>query len=184
MHNLCPIFAKIFDICKLLAGNLVNGRGNLPRCGAVPKFSDLEVIALGMASESIGIDSESLLFAKLQEYKSEIPHLISRRQYNDRRKFTSSLCSAIRRKIAEAIDGSEDYFCIDSKPIEVCRPARAKRCSMGKKDVERAPSFGYCASQGAYYYGCKLHAVCGLSGVIHSFGDKSANLVYRSDNQN
>lgn len=40
---------------------------------------------------------------------------------------------------------------------------------MGKKDVERAPSFGYCASQGAYYYGCKLHAVCGLSGVIHSF---------------
>ena len=169
MHNLCPIFAKIFDICKLLAGNLVNGRGNLPRCGAVPKFSDLEVIALGMASESIGIDSESLLFAKLQEYKSEIPHLISRRQYNDSRKFTSSLCSVIRRKIAEAIDGSEDYFCIDSKPIEVCRPARAKRCSMGKKDVERAPSFGYCASQGAYYYGCKLHAVCGLSGVIHSF---------------
>lgn len=64
MHNLCPIFAKIFDICKLLAGNLVNGRGNLPRCGAVPKFSDLEVIALGMASESIGIDSESLLSPK------------------------------------------------------------------------------------------------------------------------
>ena len=133
-------------------------------------FSDLEVIALGMASESIGIDSESLfVLLKLQEYKiRDSPILISRRQYNDRRKFTSSLCSVIRRKIAEAIDGSEDYFCIDSKPIEVCRPARAKRCSMGKKDVERAPSFGYCASQGAYYYGCKLHAVCGLSGVIHS----------------
>ena len=32
-----------------------------------------------MASESIGIDSESLLFVKLREYKSEIPHLISRR---------------------------------------------------------------------------------------------------------
>jgi hypothetical protein len=39
----------------------------------------LEVVALNMASESIGIDSESLLFVKLREYKSEIPHLISRR---------------------------------------------------------------------------------------------------------
>ncbi len=34
-----------------------------------------------MASEAVGIDSESLLFAQLQEYKIEIPNLISRRQY-------------------------------------------------------------------------------------------------------
>ena len=100
-----------------------------------------------MASESIGIDSESLLFVKLREYKSEIPH------YNGRRKFTASLCAAIREKMAAAIDGGEDYFCIDSKPIEICRPACAKRCSMGKNEIEKAPSFGYCASQGVYYYG-------------------------------
>lgn len=169
MHNLYAIFAKFLDICKQFAGNLVNKQGNIPRCGVVPRFSDLEVVALGMASESIGIDSESLLFVKLREYQSEIPHLISRRQYNDRRKFTASLCAAIREKMAATIDGGEDYFCIDSKPIEVCRPARAKRCSMGKNEIEKAPSFGYCASQGVYYYGYKLHAVCGLSGVIHSF---------------
>jgi hypothetical protein len=40
---------------------------------------------------------------------------------------------------------------------------------MGKKDFEKAPLIGYCASQGMYYYGYKLHAICGLSGVIHSF---------------
>lgn len=67
------------------------------------------------------------------------------------------------------MDGGEDYFCIDSKPIEVCRIARSKRCSMGKKDFSKAPGVGYCASQSMYYYGYKLHAVCGLSGVIHSF---------------
>lgn len=67
------------------------------------------------------------------------------------------------------MDGGEDYFCIDSKPIEVCRIARSKRCSMGKKDYKKAPGVGYCASQSMYYYGYKLHAVCGLSGVIHSF---------------
>ena len=67
------------------------------------------------------------------------------------------------------MDGGEDCFCIDSKPIEVCRIARSKRCSMGKKDFSKAPGVGYCASQSMYYYGYKLHAVCGLSGVIHSF---------------
>lgn len=169
MHNLYAIFAKFLNICKQVAGNLVNESGNIPKRGAVPRFSDLEVIALNMTSEAMGIDSESLLFAKLHEYRKEIPNLISRRQYNDRRKMTSSLCNAIRERIVKKMDGGENYFCIDSKPIEVCRFARAKRCSMGKNNFEKAPSIGYCASQGIYYYGYKLHAVCGLSGVIHSF---------------
>lgn len=169
MHNLYAIFAKFLNICKQVAGNLVNESGNIPKRGAVPRFSDLEAIALNMTSEAMGIDSESLLFAKLQEYRKEIPNLISRRQYNDRRKMTSSLCNAIRERIVKKMDGGENYFCIDSKPIEVCRFARAKRCSMGKNNFEKAPSIGYCASLGIYYYGYKLHAVCGLSGVIHSF---------------
>ena len=58
-----------------------------------------------MNSEAIGIDSESLLFAKLQEYRKEIPNLISRRQYNDRRKITSSLCNAVRERIVKEMDG-------------------------------------------------------------------------------
>lgn len=169
MHNLYAIFAKILNICKQVAGNIVNESGNVPRRGVVPKFSDLEIVALNMTSEAIGIDSESLLFAKLKEYKNEIPNLISRRQYNDRRKITSSLCNIIRERLAAVIDGGEDYFCIDSKPIEVCRFSRSKRCTMGKNNLEKAPSVGYCASQGMYYYGYKLHAVCGLGGVIHSF---------------
>ena len=50
-----------------------------------------------MTSEAIGIDSESLLFAKLKEYKNEISNLISRRQYNDRRKNTAYPKSTIMR---------------------------------------------------------------------------------------
>ena len=169
MHNLYAIFARFLDICKQVAGNLVNESGNVSRRGVVPRFSDIEIVALNMTSEAVGIDSESLLFAKLQEYKVEIPHLISRRQYNDRRKITSSLCNTIRERMAAEMDGGENCFCIDSKPIEVCRFSRSKRCCMGKKDFEKAPSIGYCASQGVYYYGYKLHALCGLSGFIHSF---------------
>ena len=78
---------KITEHMKQIAGTLVNESGNVPRRGVVPT-SDLEVVALNMASEvSPGIDKGvSLLFAKLQEYRAEIPNLISRRQYNDRRK--------------------------------------------------------------------------------------------------
>ena len=118
MHNLYAIFAKLLNICKQIAGNLVNESGNVPRRGVVPKFSDLEVVALNMASEAVGIDSESLLFAKLQEYRVEIPNLISRRQYNDRRKITSSLCNAIRERMVSKMDGGEDYFCMSYCPFQ------------------------------------------------------------------
>ncbi len=70
MHNLYAIFAKLLNICKQVAGNLVNESGNVPRRGVVPRFSDLEIVALNMTSEAVGIDSESLLFAKLQAYKA------------------------------------------------------------------------------------------------------------------
>lgn len=94
MRNLTANFGKILDICKEFSKNLVNERGNLPRRGVVPRFSDLEVIALSLTAEKYSIDSESLLFSLLEEYhKADFPNLISRRQYNDRRKFLSTLRS-------------------------------------------------------------------------------------------
>ena len=62
----------------------------------------------------------------------------------------------IRKRIAKAMDGAEEYFCVDSKPIEVCRLSRGKRCKMGKDEPDKSPAFGYCATQGVYYYGYKL----------------------------
>jgi hypothetical protein len=169
MHNFHAIFRKILDICKQFSYDLVNTEGNSRRRGVVPRFSDIEVIALSLTAETLSIDSENYLFRKLAESKKEIPNLISRRQFNDRRKSTSELCEKIRKRIADSIDGGEKYFCIDSKPIEVCRMSRSKRCKMGRKNYKKAPNFGYCASQREHYYGYKLHALCGLSGVIHSY---------------
>ena len=58
-----------------------------------------------MKSETVGMDSESLLFAKRQEYKNEISNLISCRQYNDRHKITSALCNTIWERPAAVIIG-------------------------------------------------------------------------------
>ena len=48
MHNLYANFAKILEICKDFSKNLVNEIGNIPRPGVVPRFSDLEVVALSL----------------------------------------------------------------------------------------------------------------------------------------
>ena len=109
MRNFIVNFVRILEICKDLAGNRVNGHGNVPRCGVVPKFSDLEVIALGITAEAFGFDSENLLFHRLHnECKEDLPNLISRRQFNARRKLTARLAEEIRKDVAIAIDGSED----------------------------------------------------------------------------
>lgn len=177
MRNFIANFVRILRIYKDFAGNRVNEFGNIPRCGVVPKFSDLEVIALGITAEAFGFDSENLLFHRLHhECKEDLPNLISRRQFNARRKLTARLAEEIRKDVAAAIDGSEGVFCIDSKPVKVCQNARAKRCSMGRDNVDEAPDWGYCASQGLYYYGYKLHAVCGIRGVIHSYGMTAASV--------
>ena len=178
MCNLYTKFVKFLEICKQFSEDLVTESGNMLRPGPVPRFSDLEVIALSMAAESEEIDSENWLFeSKLKECRTSIPNLISRRQFNDRRKQVSGLCEQIRGRIARRIDGGEDYFCIDSRPIEVCRMARGKRCRMGRGgDFAKAPDFGYCASQGSWFYGYKLHALCGLSGVIHSYDLSKASV--------
>lgn len=66
MHNLYAIFTKFLDICKQMSRNLVNEQGNIPRRGVVPKFSDLEVVALNLTFEAIGIDSEALLLSSFR----------------------------------------------------------------------------------------------------------------------
>lgn len=94
MCNLYTMFVQFLEICKELSEDLVTESGNVLCPGPVPRFSDLEVIALSMAAEAEGIDSENWLFeAKLKEYRSSIPNLISRRQFNDRRKLVAVFVS-------------------------------------------------------------------------------------------
>lgn len=169
MHNLYANFVRILEICKSFSTGLVNDNGNVPRRGPVPRFSDLEVVALGLTAEAMGIDSESLLFSKIEEYRGLMPNIVSRRQFNDRRKSTRHLCESIRKRVVMRLDGGEDTFIVDSKPLKVCQLARGKRCKMYGMRHADSPDFGYCASQAMHYFGYKLHAVCGVSGTIHSY---------------
>ncbi|MFZ6023793.1 MAG: IS982 family transposase [Bacteroidota bacterium] len=169
MHNIRSNFTKILEVVKEILSDEINGKGNYRRRGTVPRFSDIEVISLSLTSECLGIDSENLLFSKLAtEYTNDFENLISRRQYNDRRKLLFEKTEVVRKSMAERLNKQVDIFAIDSMPLEICKISREQRNQMGKESIEHSPDKGYCASQRKYFYGYKLHSVCSVSGVIQS----------------
>jgi Transposase DDE domain len=169
MHNIRTNFTKILEVIKDIIGDEINEKGNYLRRGTRPKFSDIEVIALSLTAECLSIDSENHLFSKLnKEYLGDFENLISRRQYNDRRKLLFEKTESIRKAMAERINRQADIFAIDSMPLEICKISREQRNKMGKESAHHSPDKGYCASQKKYFYGYKLHSVCSVAGVIQS----------------
>jgi hypothetical protein len=169
MHNIKTNFDKILGVIKDIIGDEINEKGNYLRRGTRPRFSDVEVIALSLTAECLSIDSENYLFSKLnKEYLSEFENIISRRQYNDRRKLLFDQTERVRKLMAERLNSQADVFAIDSMPLEICKISREQRNKMGKESELNSPDKGYCASQKKYFYGYKLHSVCSAAGVIES----------------
>lgn len=87
MHNLKTNFVKILDICKSEMADMLLSDGNFFKYRHFPKLSDIEIVALSITSETLGIDSENQLFSKLRtEYRADFLNLIDRSNYNRRRK--------------------------------------------------------------------------------------------------
>lgn len=169
MHNIKTNFDKILGVIKDIIGAEINEKGNFLRRGTRPRFSDIEVIALSLTAECLSIDSENYLFSKLnKEYLSAFENIISRRQYNDRRKLLFEQTERVRKLMAEQLNSQADVFAIDSMPLEICKISREQRNKMGKESEFNSPDKGYCASQKKYFYGYKLHSVCSAAGVIES----------------
>ena len=148
MHNIRTNFIKILEVIKDIIGEQINEKGNYLRRGSVPKFSDIEVIALSLTAECLSIDSENYLFSKLNtEYREEFENIISRRQYNDRRKLLFEKTEQVRKLLSERLNRQADVFAIDSMPLEICKISREQRNRMGKDSAHHSPDKGYCASQ-------------------------------------
>ncbi len=75
----------------------------------------------------------------------------------------------IRQRMVKKLNEFEDYFVVDSMPLEVCKMSRSARCKICKEADYALPDWGYCATQKLHFYGYKLHACCSINGIIHSF---------------
>jgi hypothetical protein len=134
--------------------------------GRKPKMTDIEVVALSLTAEFLSIDSENTLFKRIDSLA--IPNLIERSQFNKRRRKLFYLTEEVRKRLSEKFLEFEDYYIVDSMPLEICKLSRHKRIRICKDDFETAPSKGFCASQNNWFYGYKLHGVCSLTGIFHS----------------
>lgn len=131
-----------------------------------PKLSNLEIIAMNLTAEYMSIDSECQLFRLIQG--TYLEGKIERSVYNRRRRKLFSFLEDVRKNLSMSFNKFEDYFIVDSMPLEVCKNARAARSNICKDTENAFPDKGYCASQNMYYYGYKLHGVCSVDGVFHS----------------
>ncbi len=121
---------------------------------------------MNFTAEYMGIDSECQLFRTIE--CSFLEPLIERSVYNRRRRKLFPLIEKIRWQLSSKFNEFEDYYVVDSMPLEVCKTARASRSKICKQEEFCFPDKGFCASQNFYYYGYKLHGVCSVSGVFQS----------------
>jgi len=131
-----------------------------------PKLNNTELIAMNFTAEYMSIDSECQLFRIIKG--TFLDELIERSVYNRRKRKLFSTIEQIRKQLSSFFNEFEDFFIVDSMPLEVCKTSRAYRSNICK-DIELSfPDKGFCASQNLYYYGYKLHGVCSVSGIFHS----------------
>lgn len=168
MSNLESSYTKILNTL-----HQVEPQKNFLNQIRTPKLSDIELIAINITSEYLGIDSERDLFNKLPQYLLD---KIERTVYNRRKRGLFLYIEQVRKKMAEAMIGDDKHFVIDSMPLEVCKMSRAARSTICKEDMNSSPNHGYCASQKMSFYGYKLHSVCSSAGVFKSFDLTPANV--------
>lgn len=162
MSNIVKNYFRVLEVISSLNCELEFKSG----IGRKVKMSDLEVVALSLTAEFMSIDSENSLFKQINN--TVIPNLIERSQFNKRRKKLFMFSEQVRIKLASHFLEFEDYFIVDSMPLEICKFSHHNRIKICKDEFETAPSKGFCASQNNWFYGYKLHGVCSVAGVFHS----------------
>jgi hypothetical protein len=151
----------------------------LKRPGPAPHLSDSELISIALYQELIGEPREDHFFrlhqASLQGF---FPGLNERSRYNRRKRDLWSVILAVRVSLQIVLEALqlEETAVIDSAPVPCVGYKRSKRAS----DFLGTAGYGICSSKAMKYFGCKIHSVVSLTGIILGFLLTPANCY---DNQ-
>lgn len=168
MNNFGSNYDKILEILK----SITKKESFLTQIRE-PKLKDIELIAMNLTSEYMSIDSECQLFRIIPEVLS---NKIERSVYNRRKRKLFTSMEFIREKLSERFNEFEDYYIVDSMPLEVAKLSRSGRSTICKESYDTAPNKGFCASQNMTFYGYKIHAVCSINGIFKSFDISKASV--------
>jgi Transposase DDE domain len=140
----------------------------LHRPGPAPSLSDSELVTIALYQELIGEPREDHFFrlhqASLQTF---FPGLNERSRYNRRKRDLWSVILALRVSLQIVLEALqlEETAVIDSAPVPCVGYKRAKQAS----DFVGTADYGVCSSKAMKYFGCKLHSVVSLTGIILGF---------------
>lgn len=169
MNNFYANYNKILNVLLTMSK-----KTNYLTQKRTPKLSDIELVAMNITAEYMSIDSECQLFRTID--KLDISNKIERSVYNRRKRKLSPFIEELRLKISSKFNEFENYFIVDSMPLEVCKLSRISRVKICKESFHSSPDKGFCASQQMYFYGYKLHAVCSIDGVFQSLDISKASV--------
>ena len=161
MNNFIANYGKILETLQQIEKKM-----NFLNQIRIPRLSDIELVAVDLTSEYMGIDSEHQLFRILPNH---IKDKIERSVYNRRKRKLFYFREQLRKRLAEKASLDKSYIIVDSMPLEVCKLSRSTRSKICKEVFPTSPDKGYCSSQKMYFYGYKLHAVCNREGVFSDF---------------
>jgi Transposase DDE domain len=140
----------------------------LHRPGRPPHLTDSEVVTIAIYQELIGEPREDHFFRlhapSLREY---FPGLNERSRYNRRKRDLWSVIMAVRLSLSLVLDALQDadIGVVDSAPMPCMGRKRDKRHS----DFVGVADYGLCCAKSMKYFGCKLHTLVSLTGVIMGF---------------
>lgn len=137
----------------------------LDRPGPQPLLSDSEVVTIALYQELIGEPREDHFFrlhrTGLLPY---FPRLNERSRYNRRKRDLWAVILAVRLCLQLVLDAlaMEQTGAVDSAPV----PCVGRKRDKARSDFLGFADYGICSSKAMKYFGCKLHAVVSLAGVI------------------
>ena len=160
MHNLRSKFDTFFQLAKSVFAVRLDPFDNLRNYSNRPKLSDIQILAISLAAESLQIASENALYHQLEatcpELFQSLPH---RTNYNRRRKSLRPLIDEFSGILADDLTSQCNRYIIDSISIPICRFARFSRLKIMKAELGFGPRKGYFPNDQIYFFGYKLHAI-------------------------
>jgi len=168
MNNFKSNYNKILEVLKS-----ITEKEQFLKQKRKPKLKDIELIAMNLTAEYMSIDSECQLF---REISIDLKNKIERSVYNRRKRKLFFAIEFIRNELSNKFSEFENYFVLDSMPLEVVKLSRSNGSKICKEEFYSAPNRGFCASQNMHYYGYKIHAVCSIEGVFKSFDISKASV--------
>ncbi len=167
MHNIATNFRRFYGICKEIFGDQATSKGNFQDYPISPKMTDLQIVALSLCMESLGIDSENLLWSKIKtDYPRLFTNLIDRSRFNRRRKRLQTYINNVQVHIAQKLQQKSKHMVVDSVPVPVVKMVREKSFRAFRKNFETAPAKGYSAITKNWFIGYKLHVIIYDNGVV------------------